>query len=87
MQRAELEEDIGCHGIDPEHQAGEGIKDDMANHDTGQGVETNTATESFAEVSEGQANIGSKIVDDESEGDLSKEWLAKILIDEIGNKG
>ena len=35
---AELEEDVGCHGVDPHHEGGEGVEGEVADQGTAKGA-------------------------------------------------
>ena len=79
---AELEEDVGGHGVDPEHEGGEGVEDQVAGEDAGEGVGGETL-EVFAEILPDETDVGNEIVDHETESDLAKERFVEIGVYDV----
>ena len=84
--RAELEEDVGSHGVDPEHEGGEGVEDQVAGEDAGEGVGGETL-EVFAEILPDETDVGNEIVDHETESDLAKERFVEIRVYDVDEYG
>ena len=69
----ELEEDVGGHGIDPEHEGGEGVEGEVPNCNATKRTIWKQPSDTPAEVVAREANIGNKVIEDKSDGNLSKQ--------------
>ena len=84
--RAEPEEDVESHGIDPEHEGGDGVEGDIANWCTGCGVVWKKASEVSTEEATWQTNVGNEVIENKTKGDLSKEWTVEVTINQVRYK-
>ena len=41
----------------------------------------------FPQVNDGEAEVGSEVVDDEADGDLAKEGLVQLLVHDVDEEG
>ena len=87
LHGCELEEDVGSHGIDPEHEGGEGIEGDVPNGDAAKWTIWKQSIDTPAEVVARQTNVCNKVIEDKSDGNLSKQRTVKVWINYVGNKG
>ena len=69
---AELEEDICCHGVDPEHEGGESVKSEVAERQAADRVGTKQAADMGAEIVTGQAEVANQVVEHKPQCDLNK---------------
>lgn len=74
---AELEEDICCHGVDPEHESGEGVKSEVAERQTTNRVGTEQAADMRAEIVAGQAEVANQVVEHKPQCDLKVTMCQK----------
>ena len=84
--RAEPEEYVESHGIDPEHKGGVGVEGDVANGNTGCGIVWKKVSEVSTDEADRQTDVGNEIIQDETNGDLSKEGTVEVIMHEIGNE-
>ena len=85
---AELEEDVGGHGVDPHHEGGEGVERNVTNDNATGGPSHQHATIwSFSEVGNGKAEERCKVVEDKANGDLAKEGPVELGVDNVDEKG
>ena len=82
-----FEEDVCSHDIDPEHEWDEGVKGDVANEYTAKRTSLKQPIDRPAEIVAGQTKVGNKVIEDKSDGNLSKQRAMKVRINNIGNKG
>jgi hypothetical protein len=77
---AKLEENVGGHGIDPEHEGGECVEGEITNSDATKGCGGEQATQAHTEIVPGKTNIGDKVIEDKSNGNLSKQRSMQVRI-------
>ena len=85
--RAEFEEDVCCHGVDPEHEGCEGVEGDIAGDDTSKGVGGHETGEVSAEIAANKTDVCNEIVDDKAESDLAEERSVEIGINDVNKEG
>ena len=76
----EFEEDVGGHDIDPEHEGGEGVEGEIPNCDATKGTIWKQPSDTPAEVVAREANICHKVIEDKSDGNLSKQRPVQVRI-------
>ena len=81
--RAELEEDVGCHGVDPKHEGCEGVEGNIAGNDTSKGVGGHETGEVSAEIAADETDVCDEIVDDKAKGDLAKKRSVEVGINDV----
>ena len=78
-----LKKIIGCHGIDPEHEGDEGVLGEISNGDTS--ITTNWKHVDVKIVTR-KTEIGNNIIDNKTDGNLSKQRPMQVRIKKIHNK-
>ena len=77
---AELEENIGGHGVDPEHEGSECVEGEISNSDAIKRCGGEQATQARTEIVAGETNICDEVIEDESDGNLSKQRTVQVRI-------
>ena len=80
------EEDVDCHGVNPEHEGRGGVESDIASEYTGVGVVWKKVSKVSAEEATSQAYIGDEVIEKKANGDLSKERAVKVTVHDVGNE-
>ena len=71
---AKLEEDIGCHGVDPEHEGSECVKSEVTNDDTTKStIWEQACVQKHVEIVAKKTEIGNEIIEYKTNGNLSKQ--------------
>ena len=81
--RAELEEDVGCHGVDPKHEGCEGVEGNIAGDNTSKGVGGHETGEVSTEIAANETDVGDEIVDNKAKGDLAKKRSVEVRINNV----
>ena len=76
---AELEEDVGRHRVDPEHEGSESVQSGVTYNYAGKGVDRKETLD----ISTDEECVRDEIVNDESESDLSKEGSMEVWVEDV----
>ena len=77
---AEFKEDVCSHCIDPEDEGRKCVKADVTNSQASNGASKKNSSVVLYDIAESKADVGCKIVEYKSNGDLAEKRTMKIRV-------